>query len=133
MDFGLLPAGWQVRLGPLVPPRRGLCEFLERRITIAERLGPVECRCVLAHEVQHAIRGPVPGFRRESEERIVNDLAARQLIGIEDLMRVILLEPGVAAEELEVDVQTLSARLDGLTKAERDRLQGSVPDFVWVA
>lgn len=110
------------------PPRsgaRGECHWPTQTITLDPRLLQAERRSVLAHELEHVDRGPMPGWAREREEEAVNALAARKLIGIRELGEALAwsLDPHEVAEELWVDVPTLQARLRHLHPAERHHLE----------
>ena len=91
------------------------------RVTLNTGLTQVERRCTLTHELVHAERGPVAASHREREEVIVEGLAARRLIPLDALVDAMLwsLDESELADELWVDVPTVTARLAGLTDAER--------------
>lgn len=112
--------GWQVDWAQQ-PPRRGLTSFRRRTITLDASLTRRDQRCVLAHELTHAERGPFPRWQRAREERLVAGLAARRLIPIMALGEALAwsLDADTIADELDVDVPTLHARLVSLHPAER--------------
>ncbi len=97
---------------------RGLTDgeriWLDRRQLQAER------RSTLAHELEHIARGH-DGCVGPKEERQVRQAAARRLIPLDRLADVVAWteHPAEAAEELWVDLDTLMARLEGLTGQER--------------
>lgn len=125
------PEGWRVERQAM--PVRGWCDWGGRRILLHPGLTAVEARCVLAHEIVHAERGPSPEWARSKEERIADAEAARRLIPLDDLADALVWShhPGELAELLGVDRPALLARLEGLTDPERglilDRLAG-LPD-----
>lgn len=104
--------------------RRGCIDFAAREIQLRRSMRLVERRCVLSHELIHDERGPVPKWMTAREEAAVRQESARRLIVLEDLARALQWSPFITevAEELDVDVPTLQARLTGLTDDERDSL-----------
>ena len=125
------PQGWLIDWQ--VMPVRGWCDWEGLRIVLHPGLTAVEARCVLAHEIVHAERGPSPEWASSREERIADMEAARRLIPLDELADALVWShhPGELAELLGVDRPTLLARLEGLTELERglvlDRLAG-LPD-----
>lgn len=95
-------------------------------IVLAVGLTQAERRCTIAHETQHAMRGPVPSYLRAREERTVDREAARLLLPD---IRVIgdalawAFDVEEAAAELWVDPDTLRARLASLHPVERGYLR----------
>ena len=94
------------------------------RIWMDRRLGQVERRCTLAHELEHLRRGH-RGCQDEKTESTVVAAAARYLLPDPRVVAEALVwawgDLTVAAEELWVDEPTLRARLDArhLHPAER--------------
>lgn len=99
-------------------------------IVLDRRLTRVERRCALAHELQHVDYGDVqvvavgPDGPRMAlrQERRANREAARRLVEIQALaaaMRAHPHDPALVAEELDVTVDVLRCRLDGLEPEER--------------
>ena len=115
--------GWRVDWA-WNPRHRGLTCFHTRTITLDAALCRRDERCVLSHEVVHAERGPFPRWMRSREERVVASIAARRLIPICTLADALAwsLTPATVADELDVDVATLNARLASLHPAERSYL-----------
>ncbi|MGV5046843.1 hypothetical protein [Rhodococcus pyridinivorans] len=91
--------------------------YIDRRLTQAER------RCTLTHEIIHLERGAPPDHPHFAayEEHIVEVLAARRLIAIPRLIDGLLWtqHPHELADELWVDVDTLTTRVQHLTREER--------------
>lgn len=118
-----LPEGW--RIDWQMMPVRGLCQWSRRLILLDIRLGRVEERCTLAHEIVHAERGPFPHWLTAREEAVVNAEAARRLIPLDALGEALAwsLHPAVAAEELDVDPPTLEALLRDLAAVEIEVLR----------
>lgn len=97
---------------------------LHRKIVIASGLSPVQERCVLAHEVEHALAedlGCGVGLyathpRAIPQERRADTMAARKLISISDLASIAQWADDirVAAAELEVTERMLRVRLHDL-------------------
>lgn len=112
--------GWTVNLA-WEPPHRGLTHFHRRTITLDATLAGRDERCVLTHELVHAERGPFPRWMRSREECIVSQIAARRLIDLTDLGEALAwsLNPVTVADELDVDLPTLRARLTALDAGER--------------
>ncbi|QIX48902.1 hypothetical protein HFP48_04595 [Rhodococcus sp. DMU1] len=106
---------------PLPGTRAGLLTvhgiYLDCRLNQAGR------RCTLQHEIEHLERGPVPDHPHFAalEEHIVDVLAARRLIALPHLFDALLWtkHPIELADELFVDLDTLSTRLEHLTPRER--------------
>ena len=121
--WGEVPAGWSVDL--VAMPMRGLCQWSRRLILLDIRLGRIEERCTLTHEIVHAERGPFPRWATAREEAAVNAEAARRLIPLDALGEALAwsLHPAVAAEELDVDPPTLEALLRDLAAAEVEVLR----------
>lgn len=99
----------------------GSTKFADRTITLDARLGRRDERCVLSHELVHAERGPFPRWLRPREERLVSSIAARRLIPLDALGEALAwsLDAHIVADELDVDLPTLHARLAALGPAER--------------
>lgn len=87
----------------------------DHRIWLDRRLGQVERRCTLAHELEHLRRGH-DGCQDETTERAVHAAAARYLLPdprvIADALVWARGDVTAAADELWVDEPTLRARLD---------------------
>lgn len=106
------------------PRHRGLTRFAERAIVLDASLTRRDERCVLSHELVHAERGPFPRWLRPREERLVSSIAARRLIPLDALGEALAwsLDAHIVADELDVDLSTLHARLAALGPAEREYL-----------
>lgn len=82
-------------------------------------------RSTLSHEISHLERGPVPAhpFFAAREEQVVEELTARRMIRLPDLVDAVLWCQGRAddetAEELWVDPDILLTRIRTLTPGER--------------
>ncbi len=100
---------------------RGECSWSTKTIRLRAGLTQAQRRCVLAHELEHAARGPFPRWATVREEDAVNAAAARKLINIRALGEALAWSQCLdeIAEELWVDVPTLTARLSHLHPAER--------------
>lgn len=99
-------------------------------ILIDKRLPYNQRRCVLAHELAHLERGPVPciPWLAAKEEAICDRIAARRLLPIGDLIAAARWceSLGALAEELDVTEDVLSCRLDHLTPAERATIEAAL-------
>lgn len=89
-----------------------------------------ERRCTLEYELQHVDRGPARTWKRDHEERVVDDLAARRLITFEELLEAMVwsYDEHEVAEELWVDVAMVRARMLGLTDEESAELERRLYD-----
>lgn len=110
-----------VELGRYYPAEAAI--LLRKGLTQAER------RCTLAHELAHHRLGHVAGCDRKGADRQeaeADALAARWLITLEDLADAELWGryPSEVADELWVDLPTFKARVRGLTRDERDYING---------
>lgn len=96
-----------------------------QRILMDRRLGlQVERRCVLAHELGHAVRGDLPCHEERADDRqeaAVEQWAARQLITLDALADALRWSdnPTEVAEELWVTVDLLEVRIAHLHPSER--------------
>lgn len=105
----------------------GLTSFAQRKIWLCRRLRQVHRRCTLTHELIHLERGPVPidPMLAAREERIVDELAARRLIAIQDLVDGMrwTQDRRELADALWVDMPTLRTRLNTLDPIETAELR----------
>lgn len=97
----------------------GLWYPSQRRIVIASGLSDVQERCVLAHEVEHALADDLDcngGALAIHQERYADREAARKLIAISDLCPVAQWADDIraAAVELHVTERMLRIRLNDL-------------------
>lgn len=94
-----------------------------RRIWMDDRQLQAERRSTLAHELAHIELGHTGGCAG-AEEAQARRLAARWLIDMDRLLDALAWSEELeeVAEELWVDLDTLYARLDGLTADERARV-----------
>jgi hypothetical protein len=123
-------ADWRLLFDHLPEGILGHTDFRRRTITLAYGLTQAERRCTLEHELHHVDRGPAPQWRREHEERVVDDLAARRLIAFDDLLEAMVwsYDEHEVAEELWVDVGMVRARMRGLTDEESVELERRLYD-----
>lgn len=111
-------AGWTLRHAPT--PRRGLCDWSTKTISIDPSLTAAEQRAVLTHELVHAERGPVPAWMRAREEQTVRAISARRLIELPPLIEAVSWSriPVIIAQDLDVDADTVRARAEALDDEE---------------
>lgn len=99
-------------------------------ITLHPLLTQAERRSTLTHELVHLERGPVPAHLEQREEAVVEAIAARRLLGLDDLADAIVWHDGVAhsgmADDLWVDRAILLARIRDLTDDERAYIEQAV-------
>lgn len=92
-------------------------------ITLHPLLTQAERRSTLAHELVHLERGPAPPHLAGREELLVEEIAARRLVDLDDLADAIVWHDGHAhddmADDLWVDRAILLARIRTLTEEER--------------
>lgn len=102
--------------------------FRHQRATLATGQLQAERRCDINHEWWHHKRGPFPAAMRDREERLIEVLSARELIGIVDLGEAMAWTSDMAevADELWVDLPCLWARLGSLSPEERAYLDERV-------
>lgn len=104
-------------------------------IWLCATLTQAERRCTLTHELQHLDRGvPAPSLRVR-EERIVDELAARRLVPIENLARALRAtrDPDILAEDLWVDRHTIQVRMQTLDPVETAQLEHEFGDeWLWI-
>ncbi|HLV05690.1 MAG TPA: ImmA/IrrE family metallo-endopeptidase [Actinomycetaceae bacterium] len=92
-------------------------------IVMDPRQSQAQRRCTIAHELAHIELGHTGGCTG-AEEAQARRLAARWLIDMDRLLDALAWSEELeeVAEELWVDLDTLYARLDGLTAQERARV-----------
>jgi hypothetical protein len=114
-EHGETELGWQDSDTHL-----GHYDFTCDRVVITTGMSQAERRSTLTHELIHKERGPVAPGCESAEERVVDDLAARRLITLEDLIDGMVWCYGEheLAEHLWVDHATLVTRLRNLSAAE---------------
>lgn len=98
----------------------GWCRHSTQEVSMRLGMSQAERRSTIAHESVHLERGPAIKGYGQQEERIVDDVASRRLIGLDELIDGMCWCYGEEelAEHLWVDVPTLVARLKNLTAAE---------------
>lgn len=107
--------------GPL-----GLTDFVARTVSLRRGLDQAQRRSTIMHETLHAERGPVPMGLAAKEEVKVRKLSALELLPCIAAVGDALIwsqghvEP--AADELWVDLPTLTDRLKYCTTGEREYL-----------
>lgn len=113
---------WNVRFTELPDGVCGLTDFAAAEIVLDRDLTQVERRCTLTHELEHVARGPVVDDDQAAarEEAAVDELAARRLVSLRELMDALLWSDHEhdVADELWVDVPTLKTRLATLAEHE---------------
>lgn len=103
-------------------------------IALDSRLGRVERRTVLAHELVHAERqdrnchyvGPDGGRLARRQEVHADRVAAERLITLDDLLDALQVhpyDPDQVAEQLDVTPDALRARLQALTAEEEQHIE----------
>lgn len=103
---------WRRLPGDLRGVTDGRTIWLDPRMTQAQR------RCVVAHETVHCERG-VPADAKE--ERRVDQIAARRLVALDELVEALLWTRHTAelVDELWVDSAAFVALVQSLTPAEK--------------
>ena len=109
-----------------------LCWFW---FVIGASLTQVERRCTLTHELEHIRRGPLPPdpHLAAREENVVDELAARRLVSLRQLIDALLWSDHEyeVADELWVDVPTLRARIASLAAEERAAIDARLAEKGW--
>lgn len=99
-------------------------------ITLHPLLTQAERRSTLAHELVHLERGQPPPHLEAREELIVEEIAARRLVDLDDLADAIVWHDGQAhddmAEDLWVDRAILVARIRALDAEEHAYIESIV-------
>lgn len=115
---------WTLVWAPLVG-RVGRTTWHDKTITLDPDQDQAQRRSTLAHELVHVERGPVGDPYWHREERLVDQIAARRLIGIRELGEALAWAHNVteAADELWVDEDLLWVRLRHLHPAETHYLR----------
>src|SRR5687768_683832 len=116
---------WTLQWAHLPEGVWGTTDFDDRTVTLAHGLNQAERRSTITHESIHAERGaPAAGYEAR-EERVVDELAARRLITLDQLADALVWAYDVheLADELWVDVPTAETRLRTLTVAEGRELE----------
>lgn len=118
---------WTLKWAPLagVVDKLGHTTWHDKTITLDPDQGQAQRRSTLAHELVHVERGPWADGHEDREERVVDQLAARRLIGIRQLGEALAWSHDLAeaADELWVDEATLQIRLKHLHPSERHYLR----------
>ena len=120
-----VPIEWSVMWAALPWPTVGVTLWPTSTILLDPACPPAMQRSTLAHELVHVERGPVVGWLAAREELIVEAEAARRLIALGDLGEALAESDHLChiAEQLHVDPDTVTARLQSLTEAERTYLR----------
>ena len=122
-----------VRKHRLPPGIRGLIQG--DTIWLCSSLTQAERRCALTHELHHVERGvPTPDLLTR-EERLVDELAARQLIPMLDLISALRTsrDPYRMAEDLWCDAHTVRVRMSTLDPLETAHLEHEFGDeWLWI-
>lgn len=126
---------WTLEWAHLPSGTWGITDFETKTVTLTHGMSQTERRCTIAHETQHILRGPVPLHLVVREERTVDANAARLLIpDVEAIGDALAWAHNLheAADELWVDPEILTARLEHLHPAERGYLRRRLgePDAV---
>lgn len=110
----------------------GYTDLPQGVIVLDRQLTQVERRCTVTHELEHVHRGPVPADPRLAarEERVVDQLAARRLVTLGELIDALLVADNEhdVADELWVDVPTLRTRIARLALHEQQAIDARLAD-----
>lgn len=117
-------ADWTLHWAHLPDGILGYTDHVRKTVTLTQGMTQVERRCTIEHERQHVLRGPVPWWRHEREERQVDEAAARKLIAFDKLVDAVMwsADEHEVADLLWVDVPTVVTRLTTLSVAESDEM-----------
>jgi Zn-dependent peptidase ImmA (M78 family) len=105
-------------------------------IVLNESLTQAERRCTLMHELVHRMRGDThveDNVTASRQEKSCHDSAARLLISFAALRAAMQWgrDPQELADELWVDVETLEARVRGLSESESAVIAAQVSGGEW--
>ena len=102
-------------------------------IWLCKTLNQAERRSTLTHELLHVTRGLAPPDLWEREERRVDELAARKLIPLPELLHALQRSTNddELAEELWTDVHTVRVRRENLAPIEIAWLDEHLDDKTW--
>lgn len=129
-----LGPSWKLRWLPLDGDTYGYTCHDTRTITLHADMSFEERRCTVAHEVEHARRGPTSLCSDMAEELEVDRAVARLLVpSIRALCDALIWYRGDyerAAEELWVDPIILEVRLSALTTSEAGYYQARMADAI---
>lgn len=125
---------WRLAWADLPAGTYGLTDHRRKVITLQRGMTYEERRCTIAHEVEHARRGPVPAHRVMQEELLIDRKVSRLLL---PSMRVVCDELmrhagdyEDAATDLAVDVLMLEVRLSALWAKERTYFARRMADLL---
>lgn len=127
----------QIRLEPMSGRLLGWLSYPV--IALRRDSSAAQQRCTLAHELVHLERGVLDcGIWAAREERRVHAEAARRLITFPELAAAVRAAGGTQdlsalARTLDVDRETLTVRLAGLTTAEHREISRSMAELWSVA
>lgn len=117
----------EVRFADLPDGLLGYTDLSAGVIVLDRSLTQVERRCTVTHELEHVHRGPVPldPALAAREEAIVDEIAARRLVSLRDLIEALLWSDSEheVADELWIDVPTLRTRVARLAEDERAAIE----------
>jgi hypothetical protein len=125
---------WTLEWGDLPDGTMGLTCHRSKTVTLARGMDQAERRCTIAHETEHAVRGPVAPHRELQEELLVDRRVSRLLLpSMRDVVDAMVwahghLEP--AAAELWVDPFLLEVRLSALHSREREYLSRRIGEVL---
>lgn len=99
-------------------------------VWLCSSLNQAERRSALTHELQHLSRGRVDAPWRAREERIVDELAARKLISLQEFLLALQWSQDdyELADMLWTDVHTVRVRRETLTEVEKSWLSEHLDD-----
>lgn len=124
----LAELGVDFYLDDVDPELLGYYDDTRRVVTVARGIRQDERRSTAAHEYVHAVRRDQPtcsAWHERKQELAVARAAARLLIPVEDLAQALAWSGDVTevADELWVDLDTLTHRLAHLAPGERQTLE----------
>lgn len=119
-----LGPSWTLRWAHLPADTYGVTDHARKLITLQIGMSYAERRCTIAHEVEHALRGPVSAAETAREELEVDRaVAIRLLPSVQAICDALVWHRGdyeEASDDLSVDPLILEVRISALVGAERD-------------
>lgn len=132
-----LGPAWTLKWAALEGDSYGHTCHRTKTITLHDDMTFEERRCTIAHEVEHAIRGPVPEGDELAEELAVDQIVARLLIpSVRSLCDALIWHRGDyerAAVDLWVDTLILEVRISSLEGDEIGYYRRRMADVMLVA
>lgn len=131
-----LGPSWTLAWANLPEGTYGLTDHRTQTIILQRGMTYEERRCTIAHEVEHARRGPVPAHRELQEELLIDRKVSRLLLpSLRQVCDELMRHDGdyeAASTDLSVDMLMLEVRLSALWAREREYFTRRMADLLLV-